>query len=82
MIPPFLIKVTGFIKKITASGLIKPLPLSGLGKEVTTMLESKNKGKALLRLAAYLISGSIVLAVLFNGFPIDKALRLLEVFGF
>lgn len=79
---PLFLKAVGLIKKVTASGLIKPLPLSGLGKEVTAMLESKNKVKGVLRLAAYLISGTIVLAVLFNGFPIDKALRLLEVFGF
>ena len=79
---PFILKAVGFIKKITASGLIKPLPLSGLGKEITKVIESKNKGKAALRLTGYIISGLIIIAVLFNGFPLDKALRLLEVFGF
>lgn len=82
MIPPFLIKAVGLIKKVTASGLIKPLPLSGIGKEVAQVWENKTNVKGWLRLTAYVIGGGIVWAVLFKSFPIDKALRLLEVFGF
>ncbi len=78
---PFILKAVGLLKKVTASGLIKPLPLSGIGKEVAHVWENKTNVKGWLRLVAYVIGGSIVWAVLFRGFPLDKALELLKAFG-
>ncbi len=79
---PFITKIISFGSKITKSGLVKPLPLSGIAKEFTELKESKNKIKGVLRFSAYLISGLIIYAVLFKGFPVDKALELLSAFGF
>ena len=71
-----MIKLAGFLKKVTDTGLIKPLPLTGLAKEWTEVKKSKNY----LRFGAYVIGGVIVYGVIWRGLPIDWALDLLKVF--
>lgn len=75
-----MIKILGLIKKVTDTGLLKPLPLSGLGKELVKLKESKNKGQAYLRIGAYVIGGLVVWGVIYKGLPVDQAIGLLKMF--
>ena len=67
------------IKTLISSGL-KPLPLSGIVKEVKELKQSKFEKEKVLKVIFYLISGSIVWAVILGKIDIETAKSLLELF--
>ena len=68
------------IKSVIGSGL-KPLPLSGIVKEVKELKQSKFDKEKVLKLAFYVIGGSIVWGVLLGKIDLVTAYGLLELFG-
>lgn len=70
-----MIKLIGLIKKVTNTGLIKPLPLTGIAKEWAKVKESKNY----LRFAAYVLGGFVIYGILWRGLPVDQAIELLKI---
>lgn len=74
-----MIKLIGLIKKVTDTGLLKPLPLSGLGKEIVKLKESKNKGQAYLRIGAYVLGGLTIYGLIAKGLAPDVAMQVLEI---
>ena len=69
----------GIVKTLISSGL-KPLPLSGIVKEVKELKQSKFNMEKTLKLAFYLIGGIIVWAVILGKIDIETAKSLLELF--
>ena len=69
----------GIIKTLIGSTL-KPLPLSGIVKEVKELKQSKFEKEKVLKVIFYLIGGSIVWAVILGKIDIDTAKSLLELF--
>lgn len=69
------------IKSVIGSTL-KPIPLSGLLKEVKELKQSKFDKEKILKLAFYLIGGCIVWGVLLGKIDLETAKTLLEVVGF
>jgi len=67
------------IKSVIGSGL-KPLPLSGIVKEVKELKQSKFNLEKTLKLAFYIIGGSVVWAVIFGKIDLATASGLLELF--
>lgn len=78
---PFLIKIIGIGKKITNTGLLKPLPLSGLAKEYRQLRESKFEFKKLIRFAAYLLGGIVLWGLITGKISFDDAIVLLKLLG-
>lgn len=74
-----MIKLIGLIKKVTDTGLIKPLPLTGIAKEWAKVVDSKHSFKGYLRFAPYVLGGLVIYGILWRGLPIDQALELLKV---
>jgi len=74
-------KIPNLIKSVIVSGL-KPLPLSGIVKEVKELKQSKFDKEKVLKLASYLIGGSVVWAVILGKIDIETAKSLLELLGF
>ena len=70
----------GLIKAVIGSGL-KPLPLSGIVKEVKELKQSKFDKEKILKLAFYVIGGCIVWGVLLGKIDLETASGLLELFG-
>ena len=68
------------IKSVIGSTL-KPLPLSGIVKEVKELKQSKFDKEKVLKLAFYVIGGSIVWGVLLGKIDLATASGLLELFG-
>ena len=69
----------GIIKTLIGSTL-KPLPLSGIVKEVKELKQSKFEKEKVLKVIFYLIGGSIVWGVILGKIDIDTAKSLLELF--
>jgi len=69
------------IKSVIVSGL-KPLPLSGIVKEVKELKQSKFDKEKVLKLAFYLIGGSVVWAVILGKIDMETAAELLTLLGF
>lgn len=69
------------LKSVIGSTL-KPIPLSGLLKEVKELKQSKFDKEKILKLAFYLIGGCIVWGVLLGKIDLETAKTLLEVVGF
>ena len=69
-----MIKLAGFLKKVTDTGLIKPLPLTGLAKEWTEVKKSKNY----LRFGAYALGGLVIYGVIFRGLAPETAQMILD----
>ena len=67
------------IKTLIGSGL-KPLPLSGIVKEVKELKQSKFEKEKILKVVFYLIGGSIVWGVILGKIDIDTATQLLNLF--
>ena len=70
--------LTGLIKKVTDTGLVKPLPLTGLGKEIAKVRDAKNKLKAVLRVAGYILTGITIYGVIFKGLAPETAQMIFE----
>ena len=68
-------KIIGFLGKVTDTGLIKPLPLTGLVKEWAKVKESKNY----LRFAAYILGGFVIYGLIFKGLAPETAMQILEL---
>lgn len=73
-----MIKLIGLIKKVTDTGLIKPLPLTGLGKEIAKLRDSKNKLNAALRIGAYVLGGLTIYGLIFKGLAPETASMIFE----
>ena len=71
----------GLIKSVLGSTL-KPLPLSGIVKEVKELKQSKFEKEKVLKLAFYVIGGCVVWGVLLGKIDISEAQALLGLFGF
>jgi hypothetical protein len=69
------------IKSIVASGL-KPLPLSGIVKEVKELKQSKFAKEKVIEMAMYIIGGSVVWAVIFGKIDMETAKSIMELIGF
>jgi len=69
----------GIIKTLIGS-VLKPLPLSGIIKEVKELKQSKFNMEKTLKLAFYLIGGIIVWGVIFGKIDITTATSLLNLF--
>jgi|TARA_Y100000310_G_scaffold231605_1_gene234198 hypothetical protein len=69
------------IKSVIGSGL-KPLPLSGIVKEVKELKQSKFDKEKVLKLAFYVIGGCVVWGVLLGKIDIETAKELFGLFGF
>lgn len=69
----------GIIKTLIGS-VLKPLPLSGIIKEVKELKQSKFNMEKTLKLAFYLIGGIIVWGVIFGKIDIATATSLLNLF--
>lgn len=69
----------GIIKSLIGS-VLKPLPLSGIIKEVKELKQSKFNMEKTLKLAFYLIGGIIVWGVIFGKIDITTATSLLNLF--
>jgi len=82
------LKFLKFLKRVTGSGLVKPLPGSGIVDEISeTVKEIKqnNNYKRLYRLGAYLISGFLFWYMLSKGMTIDRIeelIGLVKLLGF
>jgi hypothetical protein len=59
---------------------LKPLPLSGIVKEVKELKQSKFETEKVLKLAMYLIGGSIVWAVIIGKIDMETAKALMGLF--
>jgi len=68
------------IKELLTSAA-KPLPLSGIVREVKELKQSKFEKEKVLKLVVYLIGGSIVWAVIFGKIDLDTAKQLLVLIG-
>jgi len=68
------------IIKTLIGSTLKPLPLSGIVKEVKELKQSKFEKEKVLKVIFYLIGGSIVWAVILGKIDIDTAKSLLELF--
>ena len=71
----------GLIKSVLGSTL-KPLPLSGIVKEVKELKQSKFEKEKVLKLAFYVIGGCVVWGVLLGKIDIETAKELFGLFGF
>lgn len=71
----------GLLKAVIGSTL-KPLPLSGIVKEIKELRQSKFEKEKVLKLAFYIIGGCIVWGVLLGKIDISQAETLLGLFGF
>ena len=71
----------GLIKSIIGSA-IKPLPLSGIVKEVKELKQSKFEKEKVIKVAMYLIGGSVVWAVIFGKIDMETAKSIMELIGF
>ena len=69
------------IKSIVGSGL-KPLPLSGILKEVKELKQSKFAKDKIIETVMYVIGGSIVWAVILGKIDTETAKELLTLIGF
>jgi len=69
----------GLIKTLIGSTL-KPLPLSGIIKEVKELKQSKFDKEKVLKLAFYLIGGLIVWAVILGKIDLETASGLFGLF--
>jgi len=69
----------GIIKSLIGS-VLKPLPLSGIVKEVKELKQSKFDMEKTLKLAFYLIGGIIIWGVIFGKIDITTATSLLNLF--
>ena len=67
------------IIKTLIGSTLKPLPLSGIVKEVKELKQSKFEKEKVLKVIFYLIGGSIVWAVILGKIDIDTAKSLLEL---
>ena len=68
------------IIKTLIGSTLKPLPLSGIVKEVKELKQSKFDKEKTLKLAFYLIGGIIVWGVIFGKIDITTATQLLNLF--
>jgi len=68
------------IIKTLIGSTLKPLPLSGIVKEVKELQQSKFEKEKVLKVIFYLIGGSIVWAVILGKIDIETAKSLLELF--
>ena len=68
------------IIKTLIGSTLKPLPLSGIVKEVKELKQSKFDKEKILKIAFYLIGGSIVWGVILGKIDITTATRLLNLF--
>jgi len=71
----------GLIKGIIGKGL-KPIPLSGILKEVKELKQSKFAKEKVIEMAMYVIGGCVVWGVLLGKIDLATAKTLLEVIGF
>lgn len=71
----------GLIKTVIGSTL-KPIPLSGIVKELKELRQSKFEKEKVLKVAFYIIGGCIVWGVLLGKIDISQAQALLGLFGF
>jgi len=68
------------IIKTLIGSTLKPLPLSGIVKEVKELKQSKFEKEKVLKVIFYLIGGSIVWGVILGKIDIETAKSLLELF--
>jgi len=68
------------IIKTLIGSTLKPLPLSGIVKEVKELKQSKFDKEKTLKLAFYLIGGIIVWGVILGKIDITTATQLLNLF--
>jgi len=68
------------IIKTLIGSTLKPLPLSGIVKEVKELKQSKFDKEKVLKIAFYLIGGSIVWGVILGKIDITTATQLLNLF--
>ena len=68
------------IIKTLIESTLKPLPLSGIVKEVKELKQSKFEKEKVLKIAFYLIGGSIVWGVILGKIDITTATQLLNLF--
>jgi hypothetical protein len=73
--------ILSIAKTLIGSGL-KPLPLSGIVKEVKELKQSKFEKEKVLKIAFYLVGGSIVWGVLLGKIDMETAKSLFALFGF
>jgi hypothetical protein len=73
------------MKKLLWEAIKKPIPLSGITKEVgaaVSEIKEKNNYKALIRLAAYLGMGAMMLYLMVKGLvTIEEVERILKAVG-
>jgi len=74
-------KALNIIKGLIGSA-IKPLPLSGIVKEVKELKQSKFEKEKVIKIAMYLIGGSVVWAVIFGKIDMETAKSIMELIGF
>ena len=74
-----MIKLAGLLKKITNTGLLKPLPLTGLGKELVKLKEAKNKVQAYLRIGSYILGGITIYGLIFKVLAPETVMDILEL---
>tara|TARA_Y100000310_G_scaffold89874_1_gene86977 strand:- start:49 stop:267 length:219 start_codon:yes stop_codon:yes gene_type:complete len=68
------------IIKTLIGSTLKPLPLSGIVKEVKELKQSKFEKEKVLKIAFYLIGGIIVWGVILGKIDITTATQLLNLF--
>tara|TARA_Y100000310_G_C20663259_1_gene805987 strand:- start:1995 stop:2225 length:231 start_codon:yes stop_codon:yes gene_type:complete len=71
----------GLIKTVIGSTL-KPLPLSGIVKEVKELKQSKFDMEKTIKVAFYIVGGCVVWGVLLGKIDMETAKGLMELFSF
>ncbi len=69
-------KIIQFIGKV-----IKPLPLSGIIKEIKQVNEAKWEYKKVINLAIYVLSGLVIWGVITGKITVETAIALLKLIG-
>jgi len=73
--------IAGLVKKVVSSGLVKPLPGSGIIDEVSetiSEIKEKNNYKRLIRLGAYIGSVGLFWYLIGKGMPTEKIMEILS----
>ena len=59
-------------------GLVKPLPLSAIAKEVKEIRASKWEAEKVIKIGAYILAGLVIYGVIFRGLAPETASMIFE----